>query len=281
MLGNDYFFHDLLKKYIYVFGHVFNDVYLNRVSDDSTKTQKIKVPISYGDKDKVLANENRSDDTNLEKITRITLPRIVFNLENVIYDSGRNFDRTQKYTFYDADNTKMSTIYVQIPYILNFKTYIIGKSQEDMFKIVEQILPFFAPSFTFAVELIPSMNITLDCPIDLKSPVSFNNNYIGDIKEHQVMYWELNFQMKVFFFGPIRQSGLIRFANTNLYIPNVPDGELYKAVGNTSRIASVDVRPGLTANGTPTSNAELSIPISQIEPDDNYGYIITITDPIL
>jgi hypothetical protein len=40
------------------------------------------------------------------------------------------------------------------------------------------------------------------------------------------------------------------------------------------------IRPGLTATGEPTANLDLSVALSQIEEDDNYGFIITTEDDI-
>jgi len=40
------------------------------------------------------------------------------------------------------------------------------------------------------------------------------------------------------------------------------------------------IRPGLTATGEPTSNVELSVALSQIDEDDNYGFVITTEDNI-
>jgi len=36
----------------------------------------------------------------------------------------------------------------------------------------------------------------------------------------------------------------------------------------------------LTATGEPTSNVELSVALSQIDEDDNYGFVITTEDNI-
>ena len=47
--------HDSLRKYIIVFGTVFNDIYINRLDNDQEVRQTLKVPLTYGPKDKVLA----------------------------------------------------------------------------------------------------------------------------------------------------------------------------------------------------------------------------------
>jgi hypothetical protein len=42
----------------------------------------------------------------------------------------------------------------------------------------------------------------------------------------------------------------------------------------------VSVRPGLLANGNPTSNASLSLPADQISASDDYGFITEFTENI-
>ena len=94
------------------------------------------------------------------------------------------------------------------------------------------------------------------------------------------LIWTLDFTLKGYLYGPVKKTGIIKFANTNFYIPNVPDGELKTAVGNTDPVERVTIRPGLTANGQPTSNLANSITLSEIEADDDFGYIV-ITDQLM
>jgi hypothetical protein len=71
---------------------------------------------------------------------------------------------------------------------------------------------------------------------------------------------------------------IIKFANSVFYTPQVADGMLRNAVGNTSPVSFVQVQPGLLANGNPTSNASLSIDPNLIEATDDYGFVIEKTD---
>jgi len=51
---------------------------------------------------------------------------------------------------------------------------------------------------------------------------------------------------------------------------------LQSAVGVTDVAERVTIRPGLTANGTPTSNVAESVALTEIEADDDFGYCISI-----
>ena len=74
--------------------------------------------------------------------------------------------------------------------------------------------------------------------------------------------------MKAYFFGPVTQSKIIKLATVNVY----PDTTA------NSMLVTTTVRPGLTIDGEPTSNADLSVALSQIDETDNYGFIVSIED---
>jgi len=47
MLGHT-FYHNTIRRYVILFGTLFNDIHINRVDTGGSVTQTIKVPISYG-----------------------------------------------------------------------------------------------------------------------------------------------------------------------------------------------------------------------------------------
>jgi hypothetical protein len=144
------------------------------------------------------------------------------------------------------------------------------KNAEDGTKIIEQILPFFTPDFTTTLKLIPQMDVRMDIPTVLNS-ITQEDTYDGAFQQRRAIIWTLDFTMKGYFYGPVKKSPVILFANTLFYAPT---GEIDKSVGVTDYISYVHVQPGLTANGQPTSNVELSIDPHDILATDDYGYVI-------
>ena len=49
------FYHGTIRRYVVLFGTLFNDIYLNRPDSVHNETKSVKVPIAYGPKEKVLA----------------------------------------------------------------------------------------------------------------------------------------------------------------------------------------------------------------------------------
>ena len=123
------------------------------------------------------------------------------------------------------------------------------------------------------------MGINMDIPVVLDN-INIEDSYEGDFERRRALIWTLDFTLKGYIYGPVKKSGIIKFANTNFYIPNVPDGQLQSAVGVTNPSERVTVRPGLTANGTPTSNVSQSVALSEIEATDDFGYCVSIDNII-
>ena len=53
MLGITYY-HETIRKYVAVFGTLFNDINIQRRNSAGVITEQIKVPIEYSAKDKML-----------------------------------------------------------------------------------------------------------------------------------------------------------------------------------------------------------------------------------
>ena len=56
-----------------------------------------------------------------------------------------------------------------VPYNINFELAILSKNQDDALQILEQILPFFQPSFNITMNLVPELGETKDYPVTLTS----------------------------------------------------------------------------------------------------------------
>lgn len=265
------FHHGLIRKYVILFGTLFNDIFINRVHPTTGHITNIKVPISYGPKDKMLARLDA--DPNLQR-PAIVLPRMGFELTDLNYAPTRKLNTIIKHVSIDPnDDNKVKYSYNPVPYDFNFILSIAVKNADDGTKILEQILPFFTPEWTPSVDLIPELGIKHDIPVVLNA-VSSEDSYEGDFETRRALIWTLSFTMKGYVYGPVRSSSVIKIANTNFYDATTYS-DIDDAVGNAEVASSIDIAPGLLANGSPTSNASLSVSTNLINANDNYGYIIT------
>jgi len=276
MLGHT-FYHNTIRRYVILFGTLFNDIHINREDTSQGVTRTIKVPISYGPKEKMLA---RLDADPELKRPAIVLPRMSFELTDLNYGPTRKLNTIGKIVAANPDDTNSAKYqYTPVPYDLNFILSIAVKNADDGTRILEQILPFFTPGWNSTVDLIPELGIRLDIPIVLNA-VSSEDSYEGDFEARRSIVWTLSFTMKGYIFGPTRPANgsssgqLIKLANVNFYDTSTYT-DIDNAVGNLDIVENITITPGMAANGSPTSNASLSVSSDQINANSNYGYIIT------
>ena len=154
--------------------------------------------------------------SELNKPIALTLPRLSFEMTSIQYDPTRKANVTQ--TFKASDGTNLKKVYLPVPYNIGFQLNLMTKLQDDALQVVEQVLPYFQPSFNLTVDLIESMGEKRDIPVVLDN-VSFTDDYEGDFSTRRILIYTFNFTAKTYLFGPIADStdGLIRKVQVDYY----------------------------------------------------------------
>lgn len=264
MFGADYF-HGTTRRYNVVFGNLFNEILIDRVNDANTVVQKLRVPLGYGSKDKILARVIQ--DPKLDKPNSLSLPRMSFEWGAPEYDGDRKLTSVGRIVRKNATNAnKFKYVYNPVPYNIPYTLNIYVNQEEDAERILEKIYPNFTPEWSATVYIVPELNIADDIAIVLKSLVK-NDQTTGTFENRAILTYTLNFVLKGYFYGPIKNKPIIKFANTHFYVGNRED--------NTEIVSTVVATPGMLANGEPTSNGALSVSPLEIEVDDNWDYVIT------
>lgn len=260
----NHFYHATTRRYIAIFGSIFNKLVITRDDNDKVEQQKIVVPIAYGPYQKFLARITQ--DPEFQQKSAITLPRMSFEILSMMYEGHRKISSTQKLSL-SGDDVNRNTIYSPAPYNLEFNLYIMTKHSEDGTKIIEQIIPFFKPEYTISANIIDELP-PFDIPLVLNS-VHAEDIYESDFETRRSLLWTLSFTMKCYYFGPIRSKKIIKFVDSRLYTDIDP---------NKMPSSIITVQPGLTANGNPTSSIDETIPYEEIEIDDDWGIITIVRD---
>ena len=213
MLGK-YYYHEIIKKTVIAFGTVFNEIYIRHKESSGDSISEIKVPLSYGPIQKFLARIRQQAELN--KPIAMTLPRMSFEMTSIQYDSTRKAGVTQ--TFKASDGTNLKKVFMPVPYNIGFELNILTKLNDDALQIVEQILPYFQPSFTITINLISSIGEKKDIPIVLDS-IDFQDDYEGDFSTRRSLIYTLRFTAKTYLFGPIEDTtdGLIKKVQVDTY----------------------------------------------------------------
>lgn len=261
MFGKN-FYYGYYRKYIALFGTIFNDIHITRTRDDTT-TQTLKVPLMYASMDKMLNRLN--SDPDLSRKVAAFSPAISFEHGPPIYDASRKLQSTLERCIVANDGTT-KTQFVGIPYNIEFTMFIYSKEEEDGLMVLEQILPFFTPSLTLSVHMDDPLNYDIDVPIILQD-IEFKDDSFGPYQERRDLIWTLKFLMKGEFGGPIS-------ANPRVVIKKVFADIRDQA--NTSLMEEVYIQPGLTANGEPTTLEANSVPVANINFGDTWDYVVEI-----
>ena len=213
MLGT-YYYHEILSKTIIGFGTLFNNIFIKHENKDNTTLDETKVGLAYGPQQKFFAKIR--EQANLTKAIAITLPRMSFEMTSVSYDPTRKSGITQ--TFKAGEGSNIKKVFMPVPYNIGFELSIFSKLNDDALQIVEQILPYFQPSFNLTVDLVSSIGEKRDVPVILDN-VAFQDDYEGDFSTRRALIYTLNFTAKTYLFGPIAEttSGLIKKVQTDLY----------------------------------------------------------------
>ena len=208
MLGS-HFYNQIVRKNIIAFGTLFNNITMKSTDPDTGEVlEEQKVPLAYGPKQKFLV---RLTDQSSSKVA-ITLPRIYFEMTSIDYDSTRKTSPIQKYkTIIDGNGDEIRVQYVPVPYNIGFELGVIAKSQDDALQIVEQILPYFQPSFSITLNMIPDMNEKKDVAIVLNG-ISSEDEWDDSFMNRRYIAYTLNFTMKSYLYGPYNTADVIKKA---------------------------------------------------------------------
>lgn len=214
MLGT-YFYHEIIRKTIIGFGTLFNNIYIRHLNKDGSINDETKVGLSYGPVQKFL--EKIQEQQELNKGVAITLPRMSFEMTSIQYDPTRKTSITQSFKTCDKEGN-VKKVYMPVPYNIGFELNIFSKLNDDALQIIEQILPFFQPSFNFTINLVDSIGEKKDVPLVLDS-IDFQDDYEGSFQTRRALIYTLRFTAKTYMFGPIAESsdGLIRKVQVDYY----------------------------------------------------------------
>ena len=263
MFGDQYY-NGVIRKYVIAFGSLFNDIVIQRRNTAGQRIQSIQVPIAYGPKEKFLVRLRA--DPNLSQQVALTLPRMGFEITALTYNGARKLSSSlRNVSINTADNNKVKSQYVPVPYDITFALSIMCKNADDGAQILEQIVPYFRPEFTLNIRLIPELNIVVDTPVVLQD-ISIEDTYEGNFEERRALVHTLNFSMKGYLYGPSSKTGLIKRSQVFFFQDTAAD------VGPIERLT---VSPAQHANGAPMNipgNTESSVALSSIAANSDYGF---------
>lgn len=200
----EYFYHEILRRTLISFGSLFNNIQIKHKDSTGNTVSTIKVPLAYGPTQKFLARLEQSP--NLNKPIQITLPRMSFEFVGLNYDGSRKVTTTQTFiTSIAGVGTDVRKAYMPVPYNMAFELSIYTKLNDDMLQIIEQILPYFQPSYNLTVDLVETIGEKRDIPVVIEN-ITMQDDYEGDFTTRRSLIYTIRFTAKTYLFGPISSS---------------------------------------------------------------------------
>jgi len=235
MFGS-HFYHATMRKSVAVFGTLFNDINIVRKDGNGGILSQQKVPLAYGPKQKFLARLDQ--ETGFDAPMAIKLPRMAFEITSLTQDVAQRGQKLNKIVEqHGSDATKKKSIKHYTSYDIGMSLYIMAKNQDDGLQIMEQILPYFQPEYTVSIKPVDGFDFKQDVPIVLTG-VNIQDDYEADFLTRRVLIYQLDFTMKMKFYGPTADQGIIREINL--------DFEKYGSLNDVNIFEEVNITIGST-----------------------------------
>lgn len=196
----EHFYNEIFRSVIIAFGSLFNGIEIHKKDANDDTFSVIKVPLAYGPTQKFLARLEQQAD--LDKSVLMTLPRMSFEFTDLQYDPGRKATQTQAFHPVTDNGTKTKKVYMPVPYNMSFELSIMTKLNDDMLQIIEQILPYFQPSYTLPIKLLGNLREVVNVPVQIEN-ISMEDDYEGNFDTRRALVYTIRFVAKTNLYGPI------------------------------------------------------------------------------
>lgn len=238
------FYHQTLRNLILAFGNFFTGIKIRKVNN-GVLDKLIPVPIELAPRNKWVERNQAEPDLMSQKV-EMTMPRLAFEIVDYSYDPNR---KVGPKGFYTTGNigTNRAKLFNPIPYDVGINLYSICKTQEESLQIFEQIAPYFAPSITLSIEMLPQFNLKKDVPIVLRN-VAVEDTYQGSPEQFRTVTQTFSFIAQVDLWGPIIESNkIIKVANADISgtIPEADDPKYLSSNDDNRYTAAVNPKAAM------------------------------------
>ena len=220
-------YHQTIRKVITAFGSLFDNLTLVTFNNDHEEEKRVRIPITYAQKEKFI---NRLyADYDINRKIQVHLPAMSYELKGIAYAADRKVPITTKLT------KRANQIHqrVSTPYDFNFELAIYTRNIEDVFQILEMILPYFNPDFNIVINDDPEFYDGRAFPVVLDN-VRYSVEYEGGSESKtRVVMAALSFTCKANLYPPTMDYKRIREVivdiknlnrNTDIFLKLDPDG---------------------------------------------------------
>jgi hypothetical protein len=216
MMSREYYYNKTIKKTVAIFGTLFNDIKIVRPIENGSGVGTVRVPLTYAPIERYLSRIKANGPSDA---ISIKLPRMSFEITSMNLDTESKLNRMNRTVQQDGDGNNYK-IWQAVPYILNFSLSIISRGHDEAMQIVEQILPYFNPTYSLTAKGLEGPDSLTDIPISLTG-VNKEDSYEGDYENsRRTVIYTLDFDVRVkFISAPINlgSGGLITAVDVSYF----------------------------------------------------------------
>lgn len=285
-----HWYNSSLRRYIVLMGDLFSHVQIARQRSDGERY--IKVPITYASKEhfmaqlgKINAIQNLPPDPNtcskeeyLEKKAKIDtiLPRMNLHLVDMMYNSQYKTAMQNRTTaqYAGGDPRKPISQFAPVPMKMIFELGIYTRNQDDMFQIIEQIMPYFQPHFNTTITEIYTNEVKFERDIRIVfQSLAMDEQIEGDAISKRRLEWSVMFEVNGWLYPPVSDlHGEIRTVYLDFFANSkelTPEGN-FESVDHevVPRDVEEDEWDGTSVQ---TYSHDIKIPVAPEEPGPRRG----------
>ena len=137
----NHFYNESTRRMVSVFGSIFNDMEVVKKDSAGKILQKIKVPLGYAPRQKVLARLN--EQTTGPNIA-LKLPRMSFEISSMEYDANARVSKHRNYKkVIVGDTLQLSKLGAPAVYKVGFELNLLAKTQDEALQILDKYFQCF------------------------------------------------------------------------------------------------------------------------------------------
>ncbi|QQG32120.1 tail sheath stabilizer and completion protein [Citrobacter phage CkP1] len=199
-----YFYNSSFRRYILLMGDLFSNIKVARTRED-TGTRYIRVPITNASKEHFMMKLNKWTSVNSkEDVAKVEtiLPRMNLHLVDVMYNGTFKTAQLNR-TAMQNDRPASISQFNPVPYKMIFELGIFTRYEDDMYQIVEQILPYFQPHFntTMTEQYGNDIEFERDIKVVFQS-LSIDEQIDGDSISRRRIEWSIMFEVQGWIYPP-------------------------------------------------------------------------------
>jgi len=138
---------------------------------------------------------------------------------------------------------------------MSFELSVFTKLNDDMLQIVEQILPYFQPSYNLSVDLVSTIGETRDIPVIIEN-ITMEDDYEGDFTTRRSLIYTFRFTAKTYLFGPVGDTAA---ASKDL----IRSAKIGYVVGGTTKTPTRDVTYSVVPRATKAYDNDVTTNLSE------------------